>query len=69
MDKISLRRAVLEDKNDVIRIHDNVYDGRDYLPEYFEHFLNCQNVESYVAEVEGELVSCIRFSTSIKLLQ
>lgn len=54
---IEIREAVLEDKNDVIRIQDNVYGGMDYLPDYYADFMACPNSTSYVAIINGKIVS------------
>lgn len=54
---IVIRRATLDDKNDVLNINRNVEDGLDYLPFRYEKFLTCKNTKCYVAVQHEMLVS------------
>lgn len=57
MTDITIRHATLEDKDDVMRIHENVYEGSDYLPEYYDEFMACSNTTSYIAIINNKIVS------------
>ena len=51
-----VRRAFPEDKEDILRLHDNVYNGLDYLPDYLDEFMRDPLIRSYVYEEFGEIV-------------
>ena len=57
MDKITIRRATIEDKEVVLRINDNVYEGRDYLPSFYDHFLSSPAMLPVVMLYEDKIVS------------
>ena len=53
-----VRKASPEDKDKVLGINDNVYEGEDYLPDLYDYWQKCcQHITSYVYEQEGEIVS------------
>ena len=54
--KVSIRRATLEDKDSVLGVRD-VYDGLDYLPHYYDKFIQCVHCKCYVAEIQNQIVS------------
>jgi len=54
--KVSIRRATLEDKDSVLGVRD-VYDGLDYLPHYYDKFIQCTRCKCYVAEIQNKIVS------------
>jgi len=54
--KVSIRRATLEDKDSVLGVRD-VYDGLDYLPHYYDKFIQCTRCKCYVAEIQNKTVS------------
>ncbi|KAL4219854.1 Hairy/enhancer-of-split with YRPW motif protein 1 [Mactra antiquata] len=56
MATITIRQATLEDKEAILKIHDNVYGGLDYLPAVIDEFFENQNSTSYVAVLNDELV-------------
>jgi hypothetical protein len=55
-----IRESTPEDKQAVLEIHKNVYDGLDYLPEYYDHFQTSDHVTSYVYMENDEIVSIIK---------
>ena len=58
MDKeLEIRRATAEDKEEVLKIHDHVYDGHDYLPAYYDHFLSSTDFNPFVLILDGKIVS------------
>ena len=57
MDKLEIRRATEEDKEAVLNIHDHVYDGHDYLPAYYDHFLSSKDFTPFVMIFDGKIVS------------
>ena len=56
MEKITIREATPEDKEAVLRIHDNVYEGRDYLPAYYDHFLSSPDMAAAVMLYDNQIV-------------
>ena len=56
MDELSIRLATLSDKDDVIAINRNVYEGRDYLDAYYEDFIKCPLTTPYVAIIDNKIV-------------
>ena len=54
-----MRQALPEDKDAVLLIHDNVYEGRDYLPYYYDFLLSRPNATSFVLLHENRVVSQI----------
>ena len=57
MEKIVIRKATPADKEAVLKIHDHVYDGQDYLPAYYDHFQSSADFIPYVLLFDGEIVS------------
>jgi hypothetical protein len=57
MDGLSIRLATSPDKDDVIDINRNVYDGRDYLRAYYDDFMTCSLTTPYVAILDNKIVS------------
>lgn len=55
MDEFSIREATQNDKEDVLAIHDNVYAGFDYLPQFYDHFMSAKNSKSFVL-LHGEKI-------------
>ena len=49
-----IRRAAVEDYEAALKIHDNVYEGFDYLPSMFYIFLQSHKHVMFVREVENE---------------
>ena len=60
MDKIKIRKARPEDKEAILSIHGNVFEGRDYLPAYFDHFLTFPQTLAAVVLFDGRIV-CVYF--------
>ncbi|XP_045216533.2 probable N-acetyltransferase 16 isoform X2 [Mercenaria mercenaria] len=56
---MEIRQAAASDKESVICIHGNVYDGLDYIAEYFDDFLACPLTTPYVAVVQNKIVGFI----------
>ena len=59
MDAITVRRATHADYEAVLAINDNIYDGRDYMPTLFHHFIQCKQFVVYVAEMHKAVVSIV----------
>ena len=57
MEKVTIRRATPQDKEAVCKIHSNVYEGRDYLPAYYDHFLSSPAMYPAMLLYEGQIVS------------
>lgn len=55
MDEFSIREATQNDKEDVLAIHNNVYAGFDYLPQFYDHFMSAKNSKSFVL-LHGEKI-------------
>ena len=66
MENVKIRRATPEDKTAVLRINRDVYEGRDYLPAYYDHFLSSPTMFPAVALHRDTIVSC--FSGVLKYL-
>ena len=66
MENVKIRRATPEDKTAVLRINRDVYEGRDYLPAYYDHFLSSSTMFPAVALHRDTIVSC--FSGVLKNL-
>ncbi|XP_045215484.1 uncharacterized protein LOC123565760 [Mercenaria mercenaria] len=54
-----IRQATSADKESVIGIHNNVYDGLDYIAEYFDDFIACPLTTPYVALIKNEIVGFV----------
>ena len=59
MDKVVIRAATVDDKDDVLAIRDDVYDGHDYLPAYYEYFVSSPGFTPYIMVYDGEIVRFI----------
>lgn len=57
MDKLVIRKATAGDREAVLKIHDHVYDGHDYLPAYYDHFLSSSDFIPFVMVYDGKIVS------------
>ncbi|XP_060578785.1 histidine N-acetyltransferase-like [Ruditapes philippinarum] len=57
-----IRESTPEDKQAVLEIHKNVYDGLDYLPEYYDHFQTSDHVTSYVYMENDEIIAYLACS-------
>ena len=55
--EFSIRIATPEDKEAVLNLRKNVYDGRDYLPGYYEDFLTSPNITPFVLCHQDRIVS------------
>ena len=61
-ESFNIRVALPEDKDAILGIHNNVYNGSDYLADYYDYWHDhCPNVTSYVYEQDGEIVSFVHF--------
>ena len=58
-----IRRATKEDKDRVLNIHGHVYDGHDYLPAYYDHFLSSTDFIPFVMILDGQTVSIAKHLT------
>ena len=54
-----IREGTLDDKQNVLQTHGNVYNGLDYLPEYYDYFQNSDHVTSYVYMENDKIVSVV----------
>ena len=59
MEEFSIREATPEDKQAVIDCHKNVYDGFDYLPEFYDYFMAAQHMKAFVLMHGEKIVSYI----------
>ena len=57
MDEFTIREATREDKADVLAIQRFVYDGHDYLPEFYDYLLSLENARSFVLLHKDKIVS------------
>ena len=57
MEEFKVREARLEDKEAVLGIRDNVYEGNDYLPIYYEHFISAKEITPFVLLHKDKIVS------------
>ena len=64
---ITIREATLDDKEAVLAIHDHVYDGRDYLPQFYDEILSSPSVTAFVLVHEETIVSIYIFD--LRLLE
>ena len=55
---LTFRDATEDDYEAVLAINNNVYDGRDYIPDRYHRFLKDPSKYAYVAEKDGKIVSC-----------
>ena len=53
---VSIRRATLEDKDNVLGVRD-VYDGLDYLPHYYDKCIQYVHCKCFVVEIQNKIVS------------
>jgi len=66
-DEVRVRRATPGDRDAVIDINENVYDGNDYLPTIYEQLVdNEAHYAAYVAELDDKMVS-IKWTLIIRL--
>lgn len=66
MDEFLIREATLSDKQAVLDCHTNVYNGFDYLPEFYDHSLRLNNAKSFVLLHGDKVVSYISFFLSLR---
>lgn len=59
MSSFVVRQASPSDKEAILNIHGNVYDGLDYLPAYFDDFMSCPLTTPYVALVDDKIVGFV----------
>ena len=57
MEDLVVREATLADKDAVLSVHDNVFEGSDYLPVYYEHFIASPDITPFVILHEDKIVS------------
>ena len=57
MEEFSIREATPEDKQAVLDCHQNVYDGFDYLPEFYDYFMTAQHIKAFVLLHGKKIVS------------
>lgn len=57
MDDYNVREAREDDREEVLGIHNNVYDGLDYLPVYFDYFMSCKDITPFVLLHKNKIVS------------
>ena len=62
---VTIRRAKPSDKEAVLKIHDHVYDGQDYLSAYYDHFLSSSDFLTFVMIIDEQIVSNFTWSVSI----
>ena len=51
------RLATKGDKSYIIQAFPGIYGGRDSLPHYYDHFMECSKCICYVGEIDGKIVS------------
>ena len=68
MEDFTIRQAQIEDKDSVLQIHDHVYDGRDYLPYYYDFLLTCSNATAFVLLHGEKAVSILTYQTDWQLV-
>ena len=61
-----IRKATSGDREAVLRIHDHVYDGHDYLPAYYDHFLSSSDFIPFVMIYDGKIVSTSRVIVNMR---
>ena len=54
--EIKFRAASVNDYEDILRIHDNVYGGLDYIPSLYHQFLNKEDVRIMLALINEKVV-------------
>ena len=54
---ITIRKATLADREAVLAINDNVFDGRDYLPALYDSMINSPNTQMFVLLLKDKTVS------------
>ena len=55
MDDFSIREATSADKQAVLNCRQNVLDGFDYLPEFYDYFMAAENIKAFVL-LHGEKI-------------
>ena len=63
---LCIRRATPADYDDIIRINDDVYAGIDYVPYTYHETMGDPAAHSFLAEVDGQVVSCSFFYLDIR---
>ncbi len=58
----SSRKARHEDKSAILDISKDVWEGTDYLPEIFDKWVEGKGGEFTVAEIDGRVVGCAKFT-------
>ena len=61
MEDLEVREATLADKEAVLNVHDNVFEGSDYLPVYYDHFIASPDITPFVILHENKIVSICFF--------
>lgn len=59
LSNLVFRTASTEDKSVVLSMRKNVYNGLDYLPDYFDYFLTDPHRRCIIGEVDQKAVSKI----------
>ena len=54
---MTMRPATLEDKQAVVAINDNVFDGRDYLPALYDSLVGSPSTKMLVCLHDDKIVS------------
>ena len=60
MNVFHVREATAEDREEVLRIHDNVYYGLDYIQSYYDYFVSSQHTTPFVLLHNDKIVSVIK---------
>ncbi len=59
---IKLRKAVESDKNRIFEISSTIWDGDDYIPVVFDRWLEDNNGELTVGELDGNVIGCAKYT-------
>lgn len=57
MEDAHIREATPADKEAVLKIRDDVYGGRDYLPAFYDNFMSSAYTSSFVVLYKSNFVS------------
>ena len=66
MERVKIRRLTKEDKEAVMKLRDDVYEGMDFLPAYYDYFLTSTKVYPGAVLYDGKLVSMKPFTRTLR---
>ena len=64
-----IRQATMSDKGAILSLRKNVYNGLDYLQDYFDFFMQSSDRQCLVGEIHGQIVSLYHVCSKVVVCQ